>query len=147
MRYVHKRSSRRLPPPWWPPLTVSLFERVFEQVDFPPKYWQRLAEEWAKDYEATASTAPSARAAAISTELTPLRDLNLPILVLGSKGDVVSNAAKMEAELTPALGKSAEYRSLPRDGGHTFFNDNGNNGNIYDLAGPVLAAWLRKKVS
>merc|ERR1711924_304163 len=55
----------------------------------------------------------------------------------------------MATQLTPALGAGAEYVALPFDGGHQMHADPakpGANGNLYDLAGPLLAAWLTGKV-
>ena len=115
--------------------------------EFPTGYWASLSEEWASDYVSIAKGRAAGEAAvktALSNQLAPLRSLQLPVLVLGSKGDPVCSAAKMEAILAPAIG--AEYLSLPFDGKHNFWDDNGNNGNVYDLAGPILKSWMAKKV-
>ena len=118
------------------------------KTSFPPNYWRRLCETWAEDYkpiaDARARGQPQA-AAELATELAAVRASGLPTIVLGSSGDVVCSAAKMESDLAPALG--AEYLTLPNGGGHIFYNDAGNNGSVYDLAGPVLAAWMAQKVA
>jgi len=48
----------------------------------------------------------------------------------------------MRSLLTPALGSRAEYVTLPHGGGHTFWDDAGKNGSVYDLAGPLLSEWI-----
>ena len=150
---------RTLPHPWLtPPVPRGRYvfrgEEFNLRADFPPKYWLRLCEDWAADYEHAASIAcaggdggdPISRMAALTTalqaELAPLRTLRLPCIVLGSSADPVCDAAKMEAALTPALGEAARYVALPRKAKHTFFDDNGTNGSVYDLAGPELYRWI-----
>jgi pimeloyl-ACP methyl ester carboxylesterase len=113
-------------------------------AEFPPTYWQRICEEWATDYAQVAKSR-AAGASAAHASLAPLRALKLPALVMGSANDRVCIASKMAAQLAPALGDAAEYVALPYDGGHQIHVDPSKpekNGNLYDLAGPLLAAWM-----
>ena len=107
--------------------------------------WLRMCEEWAVDYKEIAGAAMPAELLTRAA-LASVRKLELPCLVMGSKGDVVCDASKMQSQLTPALGRGAKYVDLPFDGGHQIHADPskpGQNGNLYDLAGPLIAQWVR----
>ena len=123
-------------------------EEYNAKASFPPNYWRSLCETWSEDYKPIADARARGQthvAADLAAELAPVRASGLPTIVLGSSGDKVCSADKMESTLAPALG--AEYLTLPHGGGHLYYNDAGNNGSVYDLAGPVLAAWLAQKVA
>ena len=114
-------------------------------AEFPPRYWQRLCEEWATDYVRIAKGGRDGEM--VYEDLAPVRELALPCLVMASKNDKVCLAAKIEKALTPALGRRAEYVALPYDGGHQIHADPakpGKNGNLHDLAGPRLAEWMQR---
>ena len=66
--------------------------------------------------------------------------------IMAALGKHDARQEKIETQLTPALGAKARYVALPFDGGHQNHLDPskpGKNGNLYDLAGPLLADWLR----